>query len=275
MNLAAIDTLHPHIDADRRLLVLTLDHGKANEVGSEQLDAFEALCHLLEQHRDISTICTTSRRVSRRGKPLFIAGANVNERSEWDNHRVKAHVRRQREIMRRLRHLPVFSIVLTHGMTLGWGVEYLLTADYTLATPEASFALPETGLGIIPGARGSAELATRIGPAEALRLGCTGESVSAYEAHRIGLVQEVIADVDTGLSRVEALADLVRRRSPTAVAAFKGALLESLGRPESERLEAEALAYELCVDSGEAATGRENFAKIVKGEVPPWGLRKP
>ncbi|MCB9750382.1 MAG: enoyl-CoA hydratase/isomerase family protein [Myxococcales bacterium] len=267
--------LHPRHDAARRLLVLELDHGKANEVGVAQLDAFDALCELLEREDSpISCLCTTSRRQSKRGTPIFIAGANVTERAGWDNDRVKRHVIRQRELMRRLRHLPLFTVVLSHGVTLGWGAEFLLTADYTLATPGASFGLPETGLGILPGARGTAELALALGAAQALRLGCTGEQVSASEALRIGLVQEVVDDLDAGLARVHSLAERLRTRSPTAVAAFKRGLLASLGREEATRLELERQAYERCVDAGEAAIGRAHFSAIRAGETPPWGPRR-
>lgn len=273
-DLGAIAALHPRYEADHRLLVLELEHGKANEMGSEQLGALEALCALLEEDASVACLCTTSRRRSRSGKPIFIAGANVTERVGWDDARVKAHVLRQRALMQRLRRLPLFNVVLSHGVTFGWGAEYVLTADYALATAGASFALPETGLGILPGARGTAELAQVVGPAQALRLGCTGEVISGTEAQRIGLVQELVDDVDAGLARVRALADLLVRRSPTAVAAFKRGLLDGLGRPEEERLAIEAAAYERCVDSGEAALGRQNFAAIVAGEAPAWGPRK-
>jgi enoyl-CoA hydratase/carnithine racemase len=273
MDLAAIAALHPRYEEDHGLLILELDHGKANEMGGEQLAAFDALAAMIEGDAAVTCLCTTSRRVSRRGTPIFIAGANVTERVGWDDARVKAHVRSQRALMLRLRRLPIFTTVISHGVTLGWGTEFVLTADYTLATPTASFALPETGLGILPGARGTAELAQAIGPAQALRLGCTGEAVGGEEAARLGLVQEVVADVDAGLTRVRALADLLRRRSPTAVAAFKRGLLDAQGRREAERLEIEAAAYERCVDSGEAAIGRANFAAIRAGEAPPWGPR--
>ncbi|MCX4247945.1 enoyl-CoA hydratase/isomerase family protein [Paraliomyxa miuraensis] len=274
MDLGPIAALHPTLDSPRRLLVLQLEHGKANEMGSEQLDALAALCTLLEADPSVSCLCTTSRRVSSKGKPIFIAGANVTERVGWDDDRVKAHVLRQRELMRRLRRLPLFHVVLSHGVTLGWGAEYVLTADYALATPTASFGLPETGLGILPGARGTAELALLVGPAQALRLGCTGETIDAAEAHRIGLVQELVSDVDAGLARVQALADHLCKRSPTAVAAFKQALLDGLGQPEAVRLDLERRAYEHTVDTGEAAIGRASFAAIRDGQVPAWGPRR-
>lgn len=275
MDLTPIADLHPTFEADHGLLVLNLDHGKANEVGTEQLAAFEALAELIEGDETITCLCTTSQRVSRRGTPIFIAGANVTERTGWSDEAVKTHVRRQREIMRRLRHLPIFTTVISHGVTLGWGTEYLLTADYVLATDTASFGLPETGLGILPGARGTAELAFAVGPAQALRLGCVGETVDAPEATRIGLVHERVLDVTAGLVRVRHMASALRRRSRLAVAAFKRALLQGLGREEAHRLELEAQAYELCVDAGEAAIGRAHFAQIRAGEAPPWGPRDP
>jgi len=278
MDLQRIAPLHPDFDPALGLLRLELEHGKANEVGGVELDAFEALCELLEGESAVRCLCTTSRRMSGRGTPIFISGANVSERFGWTDARVKLHVIRQRAIMQRLRHAPLYTVVLTHGVTFGWGTEFVLTADYCLATPGARFALPETGLGILPGARGTAELASLIGPAQALRLGCTGEEIGADEALRIGLVHETVADLEAGLVRVRELAQRLRSRSPTAVAAYKRGLLAALGRPEEERLAIERAAYEQCIDTGEAALGRAAFsARRASGdtpEPPPWGPRR-
>ncbi len=281
MDLQSIAALHPTFDPARGLLLLELDHGKANEVGGPQLDAFAALCDLLEADDAVRCLCTTSRRVSARGTPIFIAGANVTERVGWSDDRVKEHVIRQRGIMHRLRHLPLFTTVLSHGVTLGWGAEFMLTADFCLATPTARFGLPETGLGILPGARGTAELALQVGPAQALRLGCTGEEIDANEARAIGLVHELVADLDAGLARVRSLASRLATRSPTAVAAYKRGLLAALGRPAEERLALERAAYEHCVDTGEAAIGRAAFsakravnAEDAAAEPTPWGPRR-
>ena len=279
MDLQRIAPLHPHFDPALGLLRLELEHGKANEIGGVELDALAALCDLLEGPSEIRCLLTTSRRRSSRGTPIFISGANVSERVGWSDEQVKLHVVRQREIMQRLRHVPLFTVVLSHGVTFGWGLEFVLTADYCLATPTARFALPETGLGILPGARGTAELALAIGPAQALRLGCTGEEINAEEARGIGLVHETVEDLEAGLARTRELAQRLRSRSPTAVAAYKRGLLAALGRPEAERLAIERAAYEQCIDSGEAAIGRAAFgAKRASGEgaseSPPWGPRR-
>ena len=176
--------------------------------------------------------------------------------------------------MAALRKAPVFHIALVDGLALGWGTEFLITADYRIATPNARFSLPETGIGILPGAGGTSELSRIVGINQALRLGMTGEQIDADEALRIGLVDEVASDAATAKARAMELAKLAARRSPTAVAAFKQGVLSSQTMDESARQELEAQAYELCVDSGEAAIGRANFKAITSGEDVQWGPRK-
>ena len=209
------------------IAVLELDHGKANEMGVAQIAAWEALIEDL-RGSELRALVTTSRRVSARGTPIFIAGAT----------------------------------------------EFLLTCDYRIGARAATFGLPETGLGIIPGAGGSAELWSVVGVNQALRLGMTGEIIRAEEARRIGLIEEITETPEEGVERAVALAKLVARRSPTAVAAFKTAVLGAVGRPAEDRQALEARAYRLCLESGEAAIGRENFAAITHGGEAPWGFRR-
>jgi enoyl-CoA hydratase/carnithine racemase len=265
--------LHVTPDPDGRVVTLRFEHGKANEMGSAQLRELERLADELASSDAVALITHSTKRSSK-GTPIFVAGANVTERVGWTDDQVKAHVRWQRAVLATLRRAPVFHVVVVEGVALGWGTEYLLVGDYRVATPAASFALPETGLGILPGAGGTGELWAQIGAPHALRLGMTGERIDADEAARIGLVQEVAPDAEAALARARALAELCARRSPTALAAFKSAVIEAVGQPSGERTEGEAVAYERCVDTGQAAIGREHFSAIRKGEVPPWGPRR-
>jgi enoyl-CoA hydratase/carnithine racemase len=254
-------------------VVLRFDHGKANEMGCAQLDELEQLAADLASG-DMAALISTSSRRSRRGTPIFVAGANVTERGDWSDAQVKTHVRRQRRVLAGLRAAPVFHIAVVGGVALGWGTEYLLTADYRIAAPGAVFGLPETGLGILPGAGGTSELWAQVGVAQALRLGMTGERIDPEEAMRIGLVQELASGLDAGMERAHALAARVARCSPTAVAAFKAGVLAAAGAPPIARSETEARAYEHCVESGEAAIGRAHFKEILGGQRAPWGTKK-
>lgn len=255
------------------VLMVELDHGRANEMGRDQIAEWAMVAAALRDG-DARALVTFSRRRSRSGTPIFIAGANVTERESWSEAEVRAHVAWQRATLAALRRAPVFHVAVVGGVALGWGTEFLLTADYRIATSEAVFGLPETGLGIVPGAGGTSELWAAIGPAQALRLGITGERIDAAEALRIGLVQEVLPTLDEAMARANTLVALAAKRSPTAIAAFKAALVASVGEPASEREKLEARAYELCVDSGDAAVGRAHFKEITSGGQVRWGPRQ-
>ena len=261
--------LNPSLIEESKTLVLSLNHGKANEMGSNTLHAWSEVTKALHTGT-IRSVITTSQRLSRSGKPIFIAGADVTERTEWNNEQVKSHVRWQRETLSALRKAPVFHCALVHGVALGWGTEFLLCCDYRIGTPTARFGLPETSLGILPGAGGTTELWMEIGIAHAMRLGMTGEQIGSDEAKRIGLIQETSVDYESGFNRLLELCQLANRRSPSALSAFKSALLTARGLTSTERVDLEASAYEHCVDSGDAAVGRAHFKEIIKGQTPPW-----
>lgn len=264
-----------HLAVEGGVARLTLDHGKANEMGRDAVAAFERLAAWLETGA-VRVLLTTSTKATSKGTPIFISGANVTERRDWDEEQVKAHVRWQRATLARLRRAPVFHVVVVDGLALGWGTEFLLTADVRIAGPSARMGLPETGLGILPGAGGASELAAMVGLPHALRLGMTGEQIGADEAVRIGLVDERHATRDEAQARAEALARMVLRRSPSAVAAYKAAAIASIGQPEAVRRDIEARAYEHCVATGDAAVGRANFEAIVSGQGDvPWGSFRP
>jgi enoyl-CoA hydratase/carnithine racemase len=264
------DIFFPKYSHNNQCITLNFSHGRANEMGTSELKGIEALCHQLEsgQYR---VLISTSQRLSRSGKSIFISGANVTERSDWTDSQVKDHVVYQRSVLNRLKNAPVFHIVVVDGIALGWGTEYLLTADYRLCTQGSTFGLPETGLGILPGAGGSSDLWSHIGYANALRLGMAGERINGAEAQRINLVQECFVDWSEAMERAEKLSDSAVTTSPTASAAFKTAVLNSMGAESTKRNDIEAQAYEHCVNTGEAGIGRKNFKKIISGVEVEWG----
>ena len=270
MNLEKISPLNPTMHDDGTLII-ALDHGRVNEMGTQELKAWENLTGLLEQGT-IRTLITTSYKKSKKGTPIFIAGANVTERKDWNDNDVRAHVRWQRNTLQNLKRVPVFHICVVPGIALGWGTEFLLTADYRITTPQGIFGLPETSLGIVPGAGGTSDLWQEIGVAHALRLGMTGERIDSKEACAIGLCQEEKPTQEEAMNRAFILARKIAQNSPTAVAAFKRALLASVGRGANLRQGLEAQAYEHCVHSGEAAIGRMHFGSK---EPTPWGQFTP
>lgn len=274
MDTSAFTALHVGLEEGGRLVTLRFEHGKANEFGQAQLRDLEALVGAIRAAPEVGALLVYSERETASGTPVFVSGANVTERVGWTNADVLAHVRWQRGILMALRDLPVFVVMVADGLALGLGTELLLTADCRLATPRASFGLPETGLGIIPGALGTAELAPLVGTGNALWMGMTGETLDAETALRIGLLQKVLPDRAAALAEARRLVSRVLLRSPRAVAAFKAAVRAGVGEEAPARAEREARAYEVLVEAGEAAIGRESFKSIREGKTPPWSPRE-
>lgn len=270
----AAEHLHVSTEHEGRVVVLELNHGKANEIGYEQLAELERLAVRLESDPRAVALISFSRRKTSKGTPIFVAGANVTERAGWPDERVVSHVKWQREVLTRLRRVPQFHVVAVEGVALGWGTEFLLTGDYRIACDSATFGLPETGLGILPGAGGTSELWAQIGVAQTLRLGMTGERIDAAEALRIGLVQERTTSLEVALARARTLAESVAKRSPTALGMFKRGVLAAIGEGGEERARIEQAAYVACVEAGDAAIGRAAFETIRGGGTPAWGPRK-
>ncbi|MBN1337342.1 MAG: enoyl-CoA hydratase/isomerase family protein [Deltaproteobacteria bacterium] len=265
--------LHVSMEDDGRIVLLRFHHGRANEMGRTAVDALDRLANRLEAG-EARALLTWSDHRTRKGTPVFSAGADVRERTGWTDGEVLHHVDRQRRVMTRLQAAPVLHVCVVDGAALGWGTEYALAADYVVAGPSARFGLPETGLGVVPGSGGTARLAARVGLAHALRLALTGELVDATEAVRIGLAQEVAPSGEAALDRARVLARLACRRSPTALAACKTAMTSARAERDRLALHLEGRAYEHCVHSGDAARGRAAFETILAGGEVDWSPRE-
>lgn len=109
---------------------------------------------------------------------------------------VKTFVRKLRSTFSLFEQMECPTISVVDGPALGGGCELALCSDLRIATKQAIFGLPETGLAIIPGAGGTQRLSRLIGVSRAKELIFTGDRLSADEALSIGLVNHVSPDFD-------------------------------------------------------------------------------
>ena len=121
---------------------------------------------------------------------------------------------------------PVIAAI--HGYCLGGGLEISMACDIRIASPNAVFGLPETGLGLIPGGGGTQRLPRIIGLGRALDLLLSGDRIDATEAHRIGLVSRLSASNDSLIDEVQALAERIASRPGAASAYAKEAARDGL-----------------------------------------------
>jgi enoyl-CoA hydratase/3-hydroxyacyl-CoA dehydrogenase len=106
-------------------------------------------------------------------------------------------------------------VALVEGMALGAGVQLALAADLIIATPEASFEFPETGLGLVPGLGGTQRLPERIGRELTKYMVFTGERLNTSTALAVGLVDRICNDLDwyhLALESLEQLPSLEKNR---------------------------------------------------------------
>jgi enoyl-CoA hydratase/carnithine racemase len=162
--------------------------------------------------------------------------------------------------------LPMPTVAAVHGFALGGGFELALACDVIVADPSTVVGLPEVSVGVIPGGGGTQLLPRRVGAARAAELIFSARRVEAAEAHRLGLVDQL---VESGEDRAEALALCARiaANSPVGLRAAKRALRTGWGMDLRAGLEIEDAAWRAVAFSGDRAEG---VAAFNEKRTPQW-----
>src|SRR6516165_5296016 len=147
------------------------------------------------------------------GEKAFIAGADIGELSKHDAMSGKEYTHKGQSVLDLIENLGKPVIACINGFALGGGCELAMACTMRLASETAKLGQPEVKLGIIPGYGGPQRLPRLVGKGVAMQLVLTGETISAQEAHRIGLVNEVTAPADP-IPRAEAIAQKIIANAP-------------------------------------------------------------
>jgi methylglutaconyl-CoA hydratase len=222
------------------------------------LATLEAFGNVFRHHlsaEDRAVIITGS------GARAFCAGADLKERREMSLDDVRAMLVRYRTDLAWLSTCPVPTIAAINGAALGGGLELALLCDLRVAAPHASFALPETTLGIIPAAGGTQNLPRIVGSAKARELILLGSRLSAAEALRIGLIHR-ICDAEVGvLDDALAWVSPITRGAPLAQRAALRALRAADRLDIDAGLQFELDCYEECLTSEDRIEALNAFAE--------------
>lgn len=194
----------------------------------------------------------------------FAAGADVAGLRELSPGEVLAGERGTRWQRLRASRLPVIAAV--HGWCLGGGCELALTCDIVLAAEDARFGLPETGLGLIPGAGGTQRLPRVAGRSLALEVILSGRTLNAREALLHGICSRVVAP--EALEREAlALAARIAQRPAVAVRLAREAVQVAFESPLETGLGEERRLFALAFASDDAREGMDAF---VDRRTPRW-----
>ncbi len=229
--------------------VITISRPSAlNALNSAVIDELSEALAEVQADKDCRALIITGE-----GEKAFVAGADISEMRDLGPDEAADFARRGQAVFRAIEELPIPAIAAVNGYALGGGCELALACDIRIASENARFAQPETGLGIIPGFGGSVRLPATVGRARAAYLILTGRQVNAADALAMGLVSEVTPR-ESLTARAHEIAAELAARSPVALAHAKRAMATC-----AEAYEREALEFGRCFETGDPKEGMSAF----------------
>jgi enoyl-CoA hydratase/carnithine racemase len=195
------------------------------------------------------------------GDKAFCAGADLKERKGMSDDDVRTQVGLYRSELAVLDKSPKPVIAALNGVAFGGGLEIALICDLRVAAPHAELGLPETTLGIIPGAGGTQRLPRIVGEARAKEMILLGRRLTAGEALAWGLVNRVSPEGAAVLDDTIAWIDPIANGAPIAQSAALRAIDTSYEVPLELGLELERVYYDETLRSEDRREALRAFAE--------------
>ncbi len=244
------------------IATVTLNRPKVlNALNTQTFNELEAVFTNLAADDSIRAILITGA-----GDKAFAAGADINELASLNAAEGETKALRGQQVLRLIETCGKPVIALVNGFALGGGCELALACTLRLASENARLGQPEAKLGLIPGYGGTQRLPRLVGPSAALKLILTGAIIDATEAHRIGLIDEILPAGQL-LTRGQELAATIAAMAPLAITASLEAVRRGADLPLDQGLAAEATLFgQLCG----TADKTEGTAAFLAKRPPVW-----
>jgi enoyl-CoA hydratase/carnithine racemase len=192
------------------------------------------------------------------GNKAFIAGADISELSHASAIEAERSSRFGQGVLDLIENLGKPVIAAINGFALGGGCETAMACTIRIAVETARFGQPEVTLGLLPGGAGTQRLPRLVGKGRALQLILSGEMISAQEAYRIGLVNEIVSAADL-LTRAETILRKIAANAPIAVNFALAAVNRGLETSQGEGALLEASYFGLCAATEDKHEGTSAF----------------
>src|SRR5262245_20502476 len=203
------------------------------------------------------------------GDKAFIAGADIREIAGADAVAAAQMTRNGQGVLDLIENLGKPVIAAINGFALGGGCETAMACAIRIAAENARFGQPEVKLGVIPGFGGTQRMPRLVGKGAALQLILSAEPISAQEALRIGLVDEVVPSAQL-ISRAEAILARITANAPLAVRFAIDAVNKGLEGSQAEGLALESSLFALCAATHDK---QEGTAAFLEKRVPKFEAR--
>jgi enoyl-CoA hydratase len=192
------------------------------------------------------------------GDKAFIAGADISELATVTAVEAAQSSNVGQEVLNLVENLGKPVIAAINGFALGGGCETAMACTIRVASETAKFGQPEVKLGLVPGGGGTQRLPRLVGKGRALQIILSGEMISAQDAYRIGLVNEVVPAAEV-MARAEAILKQIFANAPLAVKYSLEAVNKGLETSQSEGLALEAAFFGLCAGTEDKKEGTQAF----------------
>jgi enoyl-CoA hydratase/carnithine racemase len=192
------------------------------------------------------------------GDRAFVAGADIGEITGLTAEEGEQFSRRGQIVFDAIENLGKPVIAAVNGYALGGGCELAMACTLRVASDTAMFGQPEVRLGLLPGYGGSQRLPRLVGKGRALEILLTGDMISAAEALRIGLVNQVVSPSELK-SASEALAKKIMGNAPQAVRFCLQAVHRGLETTQEEGQLLEAALFGTCCATEDMLEGTKAF----------------
>ena len=190
---------------------------------------------------------------------VFCAGADLKERCRMSQASVAEFLKKLNNLVTALEDLPVPVIAVVEGPALGGGLELILGCDMRVGTTSAMFGLPETGIGVIPGAGGTVRLGGLVGWGRARQMVLTGCRVGGSQAEKWGLLNTCV-EAGAGYNTALEMARKVATGAPLAVKMAKVALRSTEKIQRDAALRVESSCYQRILSSSDRLEGIRAWA---------------
>jgi enoyl-CoA hydratase/carnithine racemase len=224
-----------------------------NALNMATMEELRGAFHDIKNDADIRVVILTGA-----GEKAFVAGADISELAKQDAVSAKQYAQRGQSVLNLIENLGKPVIACINGFALGGGCELALACTMRLASDNAKLGQPEVKLGIIPGYGGTQRLPRLVGKGLAMQMVLAGEMITAQEAHRIGLVNEVMATAEL-IPRAEAIAAKIIANGPLAVQYAMEAVNKGMEMPLAEGLSLEAALFGVCCATEDKKEGTAAF----------------
>src|ERR1700686_2082874 len=192
------------------------------------------------------------------GEKAFVAGGDIGELAQQDPVFGKKFAQRRQAVLDLIENRGKPVIACVNGFALGGGCELALACTMRLASENAKLGQPEVKLGILPGYGGTQRLPRLVGKGLAMQMILAGEMITAQEAYRIGLVNEVVAAAEL-IPRAEALAAKIIANAPLAVQYAMEAINRGMDMTLAEGQFVEAALFGVCCATEDKKEGTTAF----------------